>query len=158
MADFNKNRFIKQKFEQRTESVSVPALAEWFDGDDPFEWVVRNLTGNEMSASQEASAKNKNIAALIEALVTSGQDEKVKALRAIIGIADDVSSDLAKRLEMIVYGSVKPEIEMDVAVKLAENFPVEFMQITNKITILTGQGALAVKPKPSGKIQPSEAV
>lgn len=150
---FNRNKFIKQKFEHRTDVVSVPALSDWFDDTDEPEWIVRNLSGNEMALCQEASIKNKNIAAVTEALVTSGQNEKVKALRKIIGNSDDVCADLAKRLELIVYGSVEPIIEMDIAIKLAENFPVEFMQITNKITILTGLGASKSKPKPSGETQ-----
>ena len=146
---FNKNAFTKQKFEHRTDTVSVPALSDWFDGDP--DWVVRNLSGNEMSMCQESSEKNKNISAITEALVTSNQKEKVDALRAIIGNTDDVTDDMAKRLEMIVYGSVEPEIDTSIAIKLAENFPVEFMQITNKITIMTGMGASKVKPKASIK-------
>jgi len=146
---FNKNAFTKQKFEHRTDTVSVPALSDWFDGDP--DWVVRNLSGNEMSMCQESSEKNKNISAITEALVTSNQKEKVDALRAIIGNTDDVTNDMAKRLEMIVYGSVEPEIDTSIAIKLAENFPVEFMQITNKITIMTGMGASKVKPKASIK-------
>ena len=148
---FNNNKFIKQGFESRTESISVPALSDWFDKDDEPFWVVRNLTGNEMAASQESASKNKNIAAIAEALTSPGQVEKVKALRSIIGNSDDVCPDLAKRLEMIVFGSVEPKIDMDIAIKLSENFPVEFLQITNKITILTGLGASKVKLMPSGE-------
>jgi len=148
---FKKTKFIKQKFESRTEEISVPALSDWFDKGDKPVWVVKGLTGNELALSQEAAAKNKNVAALAQALVSANQSDKVDALRKIIGNSDDVCSDLAKRLEMFIFGSVSPKIEMDIGIKLAENFPIEFMQITSKITILTGMGASKSKQKPSGK-------
>lgn len=155
---FNVNKFTKQKFEQRTETISVPALVDWFDAGTEPEWVVKNLTGNELSKAQEAAAKNKNIAALSEALVGSDQADKIKALRKIIGNSDDVCADLAKRIEIFVSGSLEPKVDHAIAVKIAEHFPIEFMQITGKISILTGMGASKAKPMPSGKTLPSEGV
>ena len=154
---FDSNKFMKQKFEHRTEIVDVPALAEWFDKDCKPEFLVRNLTGTEMVNAQEAVAKNKNIAAIAEALVSSSQPDKVAALKEFVGNGDKVPNELAKRIEMLVSGTVEPEVDMSIAVKIAENFPVEFMQITNKITQLTGMGASMEKPKRCGKTQPSKA-
>lgn len=150
---FSSTRFLKQNFNHRTETVEVPALKDWFGKDEDPKWEVRGLSGAEISRSQEAVAKNKNMSSLIEAFVSSGDKDKVDALRTIIGTSDDNPSDLVKRIEMLVFGSVKPKIDMTIAVKLAENFPVEFMNLTNKITILTGLGSEMVKSKPSGKIQ-----
>jgi len=155
---FNSNKFTKQKFESRTDSISVPALSDWFDEGDKPEWIIKNLTGNEMSLCQEAAQKNKNVLVLAEALVSHKDSDKVDALRSIIGNNEDVTGDLAKRLEMIVYGSIDPKIDMPIAIKLSDNFPVEFMQITNKITILTGMGASKAKPKASGETNQSEIV
>lgn len=155
---FNKNQFIKQNFEHRTEAISVPALSEWFDKEEIPAWNVRNLTANEMSLCQESAAKNKNIFAVVEALASSNQAGKVDALRSLIGNTSDVTGDMAKRLEMLVFASVEPEIDMSISIKLAENFPVEFMLITNKITILTGLGASKVKPKASTETSLSETV
>jgi len=156
MPGFNKNSFIKQQFEHRTEPVSVPAIASWFDEGSKPEWMVRNLTGNEMACAQEALSKSKNISALAEALLTSNQKDKVDALKQFVGTADDVHGEVAKRLEMLVSGSVEPEIDMEIAIKLAENFPVEFMMLSNKIITLTGLGASSLKPKPSGMTRQSE--
>lgn len=158
MSGFNKNRFIKQEFEHRTESVSVPALAAWFDKGSNPEWTLRNISGNEMALAHEALAKSKNVAALAEALLTSNQKDKVEALKQFVGTADDVPGEMAKRLEMLVAGSVDPEIDMPIAIKLADNFPVEFMMLSNKVIALTGLGASQVKPKPSGKTRQSRGV
>ena len=153
---FDSNKFMKQKFEHRTEIVDVPALAEWFDG-EKHGFLVRNLTGAEMANAQEAVAKNKNIAAIAEALIGSSKPDKVAALKEFVGTGDSVPNELAKRIEMMVSGAVEPEVDMPMAIKLAENFPVEFMTITNKITMLTGMGASMEKPKRCGETQPSKA-
>jgi hypothetical protein len=57
---------------------------------------------------------------------------------------------------MLVIGSVDPRIELETAIKLCKVFPVEFMQLTNKITVLTGQGSVPGKPRSSGDSPPSE--
>lgn len=151
---FNNNKFMKQNLEHRTESVAVPALADWFGKDEEAVWEVRGLSGAEVVRSNDAVTRNKDMANITEALVSNGDKEKVKALRQIIGNTDDVPADMAKRLDMIVNASINPEIDKPLAVKLAEHFPVEFMIITNKITVLTGMGSSMVKPKPSGKTNP----
>jgi hypothetical protein len=40
-------------------------------------------------------------------------------------------------------------------VKIAENFPIEFLTITNKITELTGQGADLGKPQAASQPIPA---
>jgi hypothetical protein len=69
--------------------------------------------------------------------------KEMKRLRDI-GVTN---GEIAKRLEMLVMGSVSPEVTLPVAVKLAEAFPVEFLELTNAITTLTGQGFDMGKPQ-----------
>jgi len=147
---FSNAKFMKQKLEHSTESISVPALAEWFGDDEPV-WMIRSLTGTEFIKSQEAQAKNKNIQILAEALAVGNSKEKVDALKSMVGTGDDVPAELAKRIEMFVFATVSPVVDMELAVKMAEFFPSDFMIITNKIINLTARGADMVKPKPSGK-------
>ena len=72
-----------------------------------------------------------------------------------MGLAsEDVPGDISRRIEMLAAGSVAPQLgadNRDVAVKLAENFPTVFYQLSNAILSLTGQGAEPGKPKRSGK-------
>ncbi|RLA02156.1 MAG: hypothetical protein DRQ47_07150 [Gammaproteobacteria bacterium] len=158
MAGFNKNQFIKQAFKPRTEVVPVPSLADWFDKGSKPEWTVRSLTGNEMAIAQEALAKSKNVAAIAEALLSSKQSDKIEALKEFVGTADSVHEQVSKRLEMLVFGSVKPEIDMSIAVKIADNFPIEFAILSTKILQLTGLGSSSLKRRPSGKTSLSEDV
>jgi hypothetical protein len=58
----------------------------------------------------------------------------------------------------MVAGSVEPACSMELAVRLAEHYPVIFFQLSNRILELTGQGSDAEKKPPSsGPIPESEA-
>ena len=150
---FRTSKFMKEKFSVRTERVSVPLLKDWFDEGEKPEWEVRNLTGRELALSQEARSKAKSMNSALEAIVQDTGSEKLEALRKVMGISLDNPDELVKRLDMLVFGSISPRVTLDVAVKLAENFPFDFMKITSKIIVLTGLGASTVKPPPSGKTE-----
>jgi hypothetical protein len=151
MSGFNTAKFQKQQFVFRTEKVPVPNLRDWFDEGCEPEWEIRNLNSRELSLSQESQAKTKNLSVALEAISTAAGDDKLEALLKIMGISTDNPAELTRRLDMLVYGSINPVMTLDVAVKLADNFPFEFMKITSQIIVLTGLGASAVKPRPSGK-------
>ena len=149
---FNKNKFMQCELQQRTETIKVDDLADFFDKDSDLVWEVRGLTASEMAKAQESASKNKNIMATIEAMVGNKQDEKIEALKEMLGTDDSVPVELAKRMEHLVSGSVNPEIDLSLAVKLAEYYPVVFMQLTTKILELTGLGGInKVKLKTSTK-------
>ena len=90
-------------------------------------------------------------------MVAPGKKEKIAALRKLIGLADDVPADLVKRLEMLERGSVDPTPDRSVLVKLAETYPVEFYQLSNAVTRLTGAGKVPGKASDSGKTPGSES-
>ena len=149
---FKSKDFLKAEFQPRTAEVAVQSLAEWFD-DKPL-WTVRGATASEVAKMLEASDKHKNIDSIIKAI--SASQDKVNELKKAIGIANDTPADIIKRLEQLVMCSVDPVVDLPVAVKLAETYPIEFYILTNKITELTGLGMDGKKSKASGKIQKSE--
>lgn len=147
-------RFSNATFVQREESIQVPELAEWFDKGEKTVWVVRGLTAAELGrAGQAASTREATLSALVQAM--AGEGDKGSQIRKAMGLSDEeVPEDVARRIEMLVSGSVTPKLsqdQRDVAVKLAEAYPETFYRLTNKITNLTGQGAQPGKRKPSGK-------
>lgn len=152
---FKLRDFLNANLESREESVTLPDLSGWFEG-EPV-WRVRGLTGAELAQVNEAAETAKNVEAIAAALVGPDASEKTTALRRLIGVAGDVPSDLVKRLEMIVLASVEPAIERDVAVRFADAFPVEFFQVTNAILRLTGQGKRLGKQRDSGPTPASES-
>ena len=150
---FDLAQFEKAKFSTRQEGVQLPALAAFFAKDEEPEWTVRGLTHAELAKAEESIVSSKDIEALVTAL-TGQSKEKADAITGLLGVSgDDVPKETKKRIEHLVMGSVDPVIDLPVAVKLADCFPIEFGMISNKIMILTGQGKLQaeVKPKPSGK-------
>jgi len=141
---FNVEKFASSTLKQRTARVQVPDLAPFFDEGEPREWVVRGLTGAELFRANEAAERQKVVGTVAEAL--ANDQKSIDAIRNALGINKGTPAELAKRLEMMVAGSVSPEVDLATAVKLAEHFPVEFAMITREITTLTGMGSELVKP------------
>lgn len=154
---FDSKAFMKAKFEPRIEDVPVPDLKDFFGNGAALVWKVRGLTGHELGRVNEAKDRNRNIEAILEALVSEKAEEKKEAVKQLIGLDSSTPADIVRRLEMLAIGSVDPEIDPEVAVKLCTYFPVEFLLLTNAITRLTGQGAqVKKKPTPSGAAPTSE--
>lgn len=151
---FKTDKFMSDKFEPRRKVVPVPALAAWFDEGDEPEWEVRGLNSNELNIALEAKAKRESVDNIIKALAETG--DQAKAVREAIGIVQATTpGEVIKRLEMLTFGSVRPKIEMPTAVKLAETFPIEFLQLTHEISTLTGMGFDLVKPQAASQTTPA---
>lgn len=142
---FNAEKFERSKFEARRAKVPVPALSGFFDEGETPEWEVRGLSAVELHKAMEAGKRQGSIEAIVKA-IAANQDQ-AGAVRKALGLTKDTPGEIAKRLEMLVMGSVAPAVSLPVAVKLAEAFPIEFLQLTNEISDLTGRGADLVKPQ-----------
>jgi hypothetical protein len=141
---FDANRFEQAEFKPRTKRVPVPGLAAFFSDSEPM-WEVRGLTSSELHRAAEAKQRQATLQTVVEALASSG--EKATELRKALGLDGKTTpGEIAKRQQMLTMGSVCPAIDEAAAVKLSEAFPIEFLQLTNEITELTGQGFDLVKP------------
>ena len=150
---FDLDRFERAKFAPRQQNVPVEALADFFaEGEAPV-WVVRGLSANELHRAMEAATRQKSVEAVVRAIAAGG--DQVQAVRQALGLTADTPGEIAKRLEMLVMGSVAPKLELPTAVKLAEAFPVEFLSLTNTITELTGKGSDLVKPEAASQPTPA---
>lgn len=156
--EFDAQGFLQAKLAPRTRTVSVPALAEWFGGDtEQAMWLVRSLTANELAKINEAEARNRREGALLEAISSGSRSEIVEEMQHALGRGKDTRPDLARRLEMLTLGSVEPECSEELAVRLAEKYPVQFFELTNAVLDLTGRGSESEKKQEgSGAIQKSE--
>lgn len=161
--EFQASRFLAAAFEHRTEAVPMTGdLAAWFtvgEGETAA-WTVRSLTGEELARANEAEVKNRNLSLLVEAIAATDKTkaQRISDAKKALGVSDDVPGEMAKRLEMLSTASIDPVCTLEMAVKLATTFPIEFYQLTNKIIGLTGMGQVVVgKSKPSGLTGKSEA-
>jgi len=150
-AKFDLEKFSQAQFTPRQEEVSLPALGDFFDG-DPI-WVVRGLTANEIARANDSAARNTHVDSMIKAITSASKSKQVEEFRKAFGVSDDVHDEIIKRMEHLVIGSIEPKIELPIAVKLPETFPIEFYDLTNKIMRLSGMGMEVEKPKPSGEAQ-----
>ena len=153
---FNEKKFMSTNFTPRTQDVNVPDMKDFFEPNTPTVFRVRGLTGQELARVHEAVDKHRNIAGLISGLLSSQSSEKIDAIRASLGVTDDVPAEIARRLEMISIACVDPTISLEAAVRLCEVYPIEFYEITTAISTLTGQGQVPGKPSPSGETQASK--
>ena len=152
---FDSKKFLQTQFVPREEDVPVPDMKDFFPEGD-LTWKVRGLTGVELARANEAAERNKNISAILEGLIAQNKQEKVDSVKQLIGIDEKVPNDIAKRIEMFVMGSIEPKADTELAVKICSVYPVEFFEITNQITILTGRGHIPGMPRLSGEIPKSK--
>lgn len=155
---FDMEKFKNTNFTPREAGIEVPALSGFFpEGEKPV-WRVRGLTADEVARCNEAASKNKTVEAIAEALATGGKQDQVEAIRKVLGVSTSVHSEIAKRMEQLVLGSIDPVVSLDMVVKLATILPVEFYQLTNEILKLTGLGHVPGFPQGSGEGKTSEPV
>jgi len=153
---FDTKKFIKEKFTPRVKEVPVPDMGAFFPAGEKPVWIVRGLHGQELGRANEAVEKNKNMSAVIEAIAGGSSKEKTEALKSMIGLsAGQTPSDIVKRIEHLVMGSVDPVCTQEMAVKVCEVWPVVFFQLTNTILELSGQGQMPGKQKASGELNQS---
>ena len=153
---FDKKKFLKDKFASRVEEVAVPDMAAFFPEGEKAVWKVRGLTGQELGSANEAVEKNRNVAAILEGIMSAAGKEKTEAVKSMIGLATgQTPSDIVKRIEHLVLGSVEPACTQEMAVKVCEVWPVPFFELTNTILKLSGQGQTPGKQMPSGEATPS---
>ena len=138
---FNKSKFLAGRFRPREGAVDVPDMADFFpkDCEKPV-WKVHGLTADELSQCNNAADTMKNLSDVVDSIAGGTGKEKADAIKSVLGIDSEMTPDTVKRLEMLVRGSVDVDVDLQLAVKLSEAFPIEFISITNEIMRLTGLG------------------
>jgi hypothetical protein len=145
---FDTDAFRNASLESRTESVRVPELSAFFSNPEEPIWTVRAVTANEVFKADAAKAAMSKASALADALTDGGHEAIVKAVKATLGRTDDVQPETARRLELLVAGSVDPQITLQDAIRIADLYPTVFIQLSNAVLKLTGAGATDAKKKP----------
>lgn len=154
--NFNVDKFQQTSFTQRKEAVTVAELKPFCDGEGEPLWTVRGLNGEELALVDEAEEKAKNLLAMTEAAVGPDEKKKVEALRELLGVSKDMPVSLIRRLEILILGSVEPKVDRQLAVKLAECYPMEFRLLFLTILKLSGKGKVPGKLPGSGTTPKSE--
>lgn len=142
---FDVAKFEQARLEARTQKVLVPGLAAFFSDGEEAAFTVRSLTSSELHRASEAKQRQQTMRTVLEALADN--KEKAAELRKALGLDGEATpGEIAKRQQMLVAGCVSPVITETAAVRISEAFPIEFLELTNVITELTGKGYELVKP------------
>lgn len=141
---FDMAAFERAEFRPRTSRVEVPELGAFFGADEPPVWEVRSLTASELQRASDAKQRQATVRTIVDAIASAG--EQAASIRKYLGVTNDTPGEVAKRMEMLVSGSLAPRVDLQQVVKLAEHYPIAFLTLTNEILELTGKGADMVKP------------
>lgn len=166
MSNFDLAAFRKAKFQPREEDVPLAGLtAAGFggyegEGNDaqpvPVVFKVRGLTAEELARADQEADNSKLLVKVAERLAGS-ESERAQALMDGLGLGDGTPQALAKKLAHAQLAVVSPALKIQDVVRIADAYPMDFLELTNHIYNLTGQGKVAqVKRKPSGKSQASK--
>lgn len=136
---FNAQKFLHTDCPPRTAVVPVPELAHWFEGDPAPTWTVRNLTGEEVFRAEEAGERLQHIQSAVLAILEGGSGLK-DAYQELMGMGS-IPPKLATRIEWLMFASVEPPCDRDIALKLFRENPVIAGRIVGKIAELIHQGA-----------------
>jgi hypothetical protein len=153
---FDLKSFLETKFEPREMDYPVPQLKAWFGKDEKPTWKICGIDGAAIGRADEVAGNENLTAKLFDSLLAANTPEVVAQVKEMVGRSVDKPKSIAKRIYHLQYGSVDPVCSLDLAVRICDNFPILFIELTNAILNLSGQGMQPGKSKASGKTQKSK--
>ncbi len=145
---------LNQELSPRMAEVECNELKELYDPPPAEDLIVkvRGLLGNDIAKVGEVRDSPKFVEMLSDALATKNGKQGSDAVRSLLGIFDDkLHPDLRYRVEVIVKGTIEPNIDYPLAAKMATDFYVVFNRLSEKILELTGLGSQVKKSSPTSK-------
>lgn len=139
---FDIEKLKNAEINARTAVVEAKELACFF-GDDKPEFVVRNLTGEDIARVNSDVAENKSdiIRETIRALQAGGTKEAIEGFKEFLLDAEDrLPDDLIRQTGTVSRGIVSPELDREALMKIRDNFPGVFVRLYQKIQMLSAQG------------------
>ncbi len=156
---FDLEKFRNTNFTHRVGTVEVPALAAFFDDGEKPIFKVRGLTGQELGYAQENSQKRRRelIDNMVEYLIRESRHDVPEATMKAVGFYEKWSPKTLLYLELLIIATIEPKLNLKHALKICENFAIEFAELAQKIMALTGQGRIQGELKDSGETLSSES-
>lgn len=151
---FDVDRFRKSTLKLRTAEVKLPEMQDWFAEGEEAAFIVRGLDGEEFYHVRQAAAKRADIQAIVSRL-TAGDGSAIAS--AIDEFYGSVPEEFARRVEILIYGCVEPELDRQTAMKLYRHFPVSAHSLADAILRCSGEGSVPGESKGSG-VTPAPAM
>lgn len=153
--DFDIKAFSREKFIPNEEDVPVPDLKPFFKGEGAPAFRVRGLTGEELYRVKQAAETTANMRAMLDALSAGVPAERAASIREAFGLGGSTPEEYAKRIEMLLIATVKPQLDRPTVVKLFTCYPAAMSAVSDAILKLTGMGQVPGKSSGSGETQES---
>ncbi len=145
--DFNVTKYMATRLRERTADVVAEELAGWYPKDSTPTLQVRGLTGSELAKIREAVELYSKMIPLTES--TSVDPIVIAAMKGIQAVVTGASNrntyEYIRQLNIIKHGCNKPKLKHDQIVRIGQDFPVLFGQLSWKILELTGLGRVSGK-------------
>lgn len=153
---FNVEKFMATNFEPNTREYPVPQLALWFDEGEKAIWKIKALSGAELGNADEASRQKGALEAIVNALTSVSSKDVKKEVERLIGHTKEKPESIAKRMYHLHYGTIwdgpEERVPFEVVRKICDEFSILFLELTNAVLILSGEGNIPEKKSmPSGK-------
>ena len=155
---FDVKKFLETKFEPRTKKHPVPQLKDWFAEGEKAVWILKSIGAAEFGRADESVGNEAMTDKILTALTAMNSEDVVTKIKELMGKSGDKPKSIAKRIYHLMYGSVDPVCTLELAVRLCDNFPILFLELTNEILMLSGQGFEPGKSLPSGETQKSKSL
>ena len=141
-----------QKWEKRTKVIPVPRLKDWANDKKKPTWTIQSLGTTEIwKAEVAASEESRNaVEQLSTALVGKDIGEAAEAVKALVGVSVDIPQEMAKRIFLLTFASIDPVCDLTTAGIIHEHFPTDFLNITQEILNISGQGSKKKESTSSG--------
>ena len=150
---FNADKFQNAEFQHRTADVQVNGMESFFDEKEDPVWKVRSLTAAELGKVNEAAKQNRALSELVEGFMSENYTTRIESIKESLGLTDSVPDEVVRGIALLKFGSVEPACTQEMAVRLAETFPVPFYTLWRKIMELTQMGQSLGESQASGQTQ-----
>jgi len=140
---FDIGKFQNTDLQLRTREVSMTALPDkFFPEGSEKKFKVRQLTGNEIAACNEAVNAATQARALVEKIMAGSAREKADAICESLGLSAELKPESVREMNWVHKGIIDPVgFGYDQVVRLHSFYYVDFKQLFNEIVSLTGMGA-----------------
>lgn len=139
---FNVEAFRNANLKTREKSVRVDLLPDAFFADGAKkEFKLRMLSGNELAQCNEAVKLASQTKEVIEKMLSGHDKDRVKAFCDASGFSDAVKPDTVRKMNILKYAIVEPELTFEDIVRMQQFFPVVFNSLAIEAVELTGLGA-----------------
>jgi hypothetical protein len=145
LQEFRTADYEPRKATVKTPIAKYPSLAPFFKNEEPQEFEIRALMGEDVYKAENRVRVNKDLPATIEALMSAFTAENIQVILKTMGLSEDVPDQKVYEVAVVQFGVTKigeaeVQLTQEDSVKLFDNCTVVARLLYNRILNLSGMG------------------